>query len=165
MLTIATDGSATSDSNGAVAGWGFTVADPMLPLCLDFYGPVITVPTHAHYLGATVCTNNTGELSGFINACNWAANFCPGRICQLLYDSTYAFGIASGGQRPKTNFRLAITARDCYRRLMATTTTTFRHIDSHTGDTLNERADRLAAVGAQFRTNWLFGHTPSSMEV
>ena len=145
QLTLATDGSAVTINDVYCAGWGLTVADPSRPRLLDFCGPVMLDPG-SDFFGASALTNNTGELTGLLQAFQWLISYGCGRQCTLMYDSEYAYGMVTGAWQARSNYSLVISARDLFRRV--SNYVSFIHIDSHTGNLLNERADTLALAGA-----------------
>ena len=113
-----------------------------------FCGPVTTRPNDNHYLGATQLTNNSAELAGGIVALQAALALVPAGPVVIGYDSEYARQVITGGWRPRRNARLAAKARCLLQQLSSTHGVTWRHVDSHTGDYLNELADSLASLGS-----------------
>ncbi len=78
------------------------------------YGPVILQQSDPVYLGATVHTNNTAELTAIGEACHWLLRVCcneryPHRPKEatICYDSEYAFHLATRLATPQTNAILA----------------------------------------------------------
>ena len=66
----------------------------------------------------------------------------------IQYGSTYAKAMTTGQWRPRTNIRMVLKVRRMYYHAIADTTISFEHVDGHSGDYLNTRADRLANLGA-----------------
>ena len=103
----------------------------------------------AEFFGAIALTNNTGELTGLLQAFRWIIAYGGKRRCTILYDSEYAHGTITGAMQARSNYSLVISARDFFRRIASYVS--FINIDSHTGNLLNERADALALAGAHNR--------------
>ena len=150
------DGSASFDNSSelSVAGWGFTAALPNGEHLVDFCGPVITSPTREFFAGAGQSTNNTAELSAIYFACQWlvALSRAYPNIATTVrfdYDSEYATNIARKIWRPASNAALALATRDAVDLVASHFQCDWNHVDAHTGELLNERADVLAKVGSR----------------
>ena len=100
-----TDGSGTRGRCSAVtpAGWGFCVKDD--DNWIDACGPVITTPDHSAFLGATVGSNNTGELTAVAEAMLYAIEHQLQRII-IHTDSAWAVNVIKGKWRPKSHKKL-----------------------------------------------------------
>ena len=109
----------------------------------DYWAPVITVPSHPQFIGAVQLTNNSAELSGAFWAL-WVTSKLPPGDFVLGYDSEYSRNATTGAWKARCNARLAAACKQLLNRIAATHKITWRHIDSHTGDILNERVDRSA---------------------
>jgi ribonuclease HI len=111
-------------------------------------GRVITNPNQAEHLGATRATNNTGELGAVYHALTSARELVrPSEEVLILSDSQIAICTTTGAWVSRKNKALVERNRRALRA--AGTTVRFQHIRAHAGHGMNERADRLAARGAQ----------------
>ena len=108
---------------------------------------------HATFVGAPQHTNNTGELTGLIEAIIWLLDEDPEpeRAVLLRPDSEYAIGIAVGDIDPQHNRAMAKYLRNLMHRLRTQRRgkITWAHVPSHTRHKWNDRADELAAKGAK----------------
>ena len=145
-LRLYTDGSAV----GAAAAWAVIIIadlpDDQMAWLGYFAGEVITDPVGKGYVGADKCTNGTAELSAVLWACMWAhqCEAIRGVPITVLYDSTYAGGIAAHAMFPNVNALMAETTQQFMYMAAATLQTTWRHVRAHNGDPWNEMADRVA---------------------
>ena len=75
------------------------------------HGPVITDTKELMYIGAQRKSNNTGEISGIIEALMWLAGQTEtipiGCKVRIWSDSSYVVGIANGKFRAKENVRMS----------------------------------------------------------
>ena len=156
-----TDG---SGGDGSVAGWGVGIYERRFPTIEEawvaaLYGPVLVQSFDPLWIGATVHTNNTAELSAIGEACRWLLNTMEAprpqnlRAAHLFYDSTYAFGVATRLIHPTENHSLADTVADLVNRVRRLISLEFHHVKGHSGAPGNEVADRLAARGAAGRVS------------
>ena len=151
--TIHTNDSANPDPP---AGWGCTLvecdaAGDLSALTVDFFGPVVESPQSSHYIGATVLTINTAELSAVYYALAWICVHGSNKRVGIFYDSEYAAGATRVLFRPVTNLELMIQWRRIYTlALSVARSITWVHVDAHSGIMLNERVDLLARCGAFF---------------
>ena len=67
-------------------------------------------------------------------------------------DSDYAQAMVTGRWKPRANVRIVIRARRLFHKAALHTRISFVHVDGYTGEYLNTRADRLAALGANCMT-------------
>ena len=129
------------------------------PTLIEHYGPVDTDPASHMWIGATAATNNTGELTGIYAALQTAqAHAEPGDAVRILPDSMIALCTTTGAWKPKKNKALA--GRNA--KLLAALKTRgiavhFTHVRAHRQHHMNERADRLADLGAQITTHFRGG--------
>tara|TARA_B110001450_G_scaffold178817_1_gene167056 strand:- start:229 stop:2817 length:2589 start_codon:yes stop_codon:yes gene_type:complete len=175
-LTIATDGSGRRDGRagyGVTARWLAPDEDPALPIAppspgggpcrqptlIEHYGPVDTDPASHMWIGATVATNNTGELTGIYVALQTAqAHAEPGDAVRILPDSMIALCTTTGAWKPKKNKALAGRNAKLLAALKARGIAVhFTHVRAHRQHHMNERADRLADLGAQVTTHFRGG--------
>jgi len=158
QLLLYTDGSCRGNRNVATttnpAGWGVLVVrlGELEPLA-ELYGPVVTDAADPFYIGAEVCSNNTGELSAVCEALRWIKNERSGARVEatIRYDSKYAANIASGRHKAHANIRLAARANMLYKEVHSDHVLVFEHVKGHSGEEWNERADLLANWGAEGR--------------
>lgn len=126
LVSVYSDGSSQGDSKGAV-GWAYAVVYGENILASNFG----TIP---------VGTNNTAELMGAIEgfkAFKTLKLFTP---VELVSDSQYVLGLASGKYNPSKNVELAKEIRALTEELKAKT----RWVRGHNGDKFNEVVDKLA---------------------
>ena len=101
-----------ANSNWGKAGWGAWIATKFLsnsdPVPLsDLWGPVITDKKSEFYQKCDLGSNNTGELTGILQALLWARQHGGHEPFALCYDSMYVANITSGLWKPKTNKGIA----------------------------------------------------------
>ena len=113
---------------------------------MDFCGPTILDPASPCFVGATLHSNNVGEILALIHALAWFSRSKLDCTCILEYDSEYAALSVQRLYRGKANVRLVLTARNLYDSVAHKIV--WRKVESHTGQFLNERADHLAELGA-----------------
>lgn len=113
-------------------------------------------PIHAGYGGHPRTTNNRMELSAIMQGLGRLASGCCERRClsggdvriEVVSDSQYALGIASGRYVPTKNKDLADAIQAELRRFrLAGVEVTFSWIRGHSGEAWNERVDGLAKKG------------------
>lgn len=131
---------------------------------ISMFGPVIISATDssmfAHFhLGATLGSNNTGELSAIAESLIWIRQLAVDQTIPTLkraiicYDSEYAAKSISGEYNGKKNRELIIHSRRLFdeadRALKANggEGIIFAHVKAHQGHYWNERADSLANDG------------------
>jgi len=151
-LLLYTDGSCPSNQNVATsnlpAGWGVVVVRGGA-IAAERYGPVVIDPADPTYLGAEVCSNNTGELSALCEALLFLRDEAtPAGRATVRYDSKYAANIASGAFKAHKNKALAATARSLYSEVVGSWQLRLEHVKGHSGEKWNEKADELANKGA-----------------
>jgi len=153
-----TDGGCDGNGAGGVwgaAGWGAWIAQKMtsrsllhtrsgnlLPLA-DLWGPVPTDETDDFFCGCSVASNNTGELTGMLNALLWARRQGGDEAFAICYDSVYAKNVTTGFWKPRKNKGIAKMCADalkaeCERRDGGVH---FVHVKGHSGDVGNDKAD------------------------
>ena len=147
-LTVFTDGSGTSGRCNAntPAGWGWTSTRDFLEF-LDSGGPVIVNPSIPGYLGASVGSNNTAELSAWIEAAIFLLATQLPRSVTFVYDSKWTANMITGKWRPKRHKSMIATARAIYQTLSAKTNVEWEWVKGHSGNMGNTRADALANRG------------------
>ena len=164
-LQVYTDGSGSRGKCSATtpAGWGYVVLQEQ-KVVHDASGPVCTNQNAAHYLGATVGSNNTGELTAWLEAALYllgTPEYVP-KAVEFCYDSKWMHSMVTGTARPKRHKALVYLSKRVHRLLSKRTTITWQWIKGHTGNQYNEKADELAETGkttAQFQGGRSEAHT------
>ena len=143
-ITFYTDGSGSKGkcSASTPAGWGWCA--PQGEDWLEASGPVITSSDHTAYLGATVGSNNTGELSAIAEALLFAVEHEYTHVT-IHTDSLWSRNVISGKWKARTNKALVHTAKRLVKRMGLQVQ--IHWIKGHAGHTGNEKADRLAEEG------------------
>ena len=145
-LRLYTDGACPKNQNmalGVPAGWGVAVVDG--DQCRqELFCPVELNKKSAFFLGATICSNNTAELSAVCEALLWLGENEPGREAAICYDSDYAANIAQGLFKAHKNPELAARASALHDAVGAQRPLQFIHVKGHSGHRWNDLADELA---------------------
>ena len=139
-----TDGSGSRGNctSHTPAGWGWTrKTDEGWQAAR---GPVVTDSLHRDYRGATVGSNNTGEVTAILEALLHARSIEATKAI-IRSDSLWAINVITGRWRAKHHKKLVGLARSL-------TTTPhlkvhFYWVKGHAGTEGNERADKLAEQG------------------
>ncbi len=142
------------------AGWGFVLCgvstsangrEQCTPVA-SRYGAVVTKAGHAEFLGADCPSNNTGELSAIGHALLLASApdspLRPGAGLILRYDSEYAAKSVQGIFNGAINVALISRCRELLAAARKERAVTFEKVKGHSGDAMNDEADRLANLGA-----------------
>ncbi len=138
-------------SSETPAGWGFCVVsgDNGIgrghgEIVNEKSGVVVTNPLDEGYIGASVGSNNTAELSAFAHSLIWILkNHDSGKIV-IRGDSEYAMNIGSGKWKAKANRELATRVRSLWEEVDSSFVISTEHVRAHEGHRWNERADHLA---------------------
>ena len=85
------------------AGGHDNICEITLSPISDLWGPVVTDKQDEFYQRCEIGSNNTGELTGILQALLWARQHGGQEPLALCYDSMYATNITSGLWKPKTN--------------------------------------------------------------
>ena len=151
--TAYTDGS----EDGGRAGWAYAVVmggdgicDVNAMLVTEGYGPVVTSPVHAAFVGARKHTNNTAELSALAELFRSLLHTAPrpaGSRGVVRTDSEYAMACATGRISPGENAQLASYLRAAWRHLASRHEVTWRHVKGHSGHKWNDYVDKQADLG------------------
>jgi ribonuclease HI len=191
IIHVYTDGSCKENKrgnqSGRPAGWGVQVlheccvpdevnGEPTVSVSVlaELYGPVVTDASSVFFLGATVHTNNTGELTAVGEGILWLITNLP-KICLSMptplthiwvhSDSDYAINTCIGKWTGKFNIPLYSKIRQLINDLQVCIvslesiansatdapskipTFSFHKVKAHAGIKGNERADKLANIG------------------
>jgi len=158
-LAVFTDGACQGNTNVATstnpAGWGAVVVsgvtgDPPTggSASMELYGPVELDVDAADYMGAQVCSNNTGELSAICHALRWLADDASSQPAVICYDSEYASNQAQGLHKAHKNVLLSKKSRELLAEARKHREVRFLHVKGHSGNEWNDAADSLANKGA-----------------
>ena len=114
-------------------------------------GRVVINQTQPEYLGANRATNNTAELSAVHHALSGARELRrPEEAVLILSDSQLAICTTTGAWASRKHKALVARNRRALAQLRADgADVKIQHVRAHTGHGMNERADELAAQGAQ----------------
>ena len=108
-------------------------------------------------LGAVVGSNNTGELTAWLEAALYILTLQqPPRKIIFYYDSKWAASAVRGTARPKKHKTLVKHARMALWALEQKLEVDWEWIKGHSGDTYNEAADAMAEKG-KTQGQWLGG--------
>ena len=143
-----TDGSGKEGrcSKHTPAGWGWCYKEG--PHWEEAYGPVTTDTSHITYRGATVGSNNTGEVTAIIEAL-LLAHLQGWQKVAIHSDSQWAISTITGRWRStKCHHDLLQLAK----KLSKLVKPHFQWVKGHAGQEGNERADKLAEKGKQSTT-------------
>lgn len=139
-LIIYTDGACKGNSNVQVcpAGWGVVVLTNSYNIIDEIYAPVELCPTSPYFLGASVGSNNTAELTAIGEALIWLRDssekiccdcsinssrtrcsvsscICPKVSVSIRYDSEYAAKSVMGVFNGDKNKQLYTRIREIYK--------------------------------------------------
>ena len=147
-IKVYTDGSGSAGrcTSSTPAGWGFVVVEDDSPIH-QARGPVVTDPRCLYYLGATVGSNNTGELTAWLESALFLLQATPHKSITFVYDSQWVQGMVTGKYRPKRHKSLVYLAKKVYQHLQARSAIHWQWVKGHTGEEYNELADVLAGKG------------------
>lgn len=146
-----TDGGCTGNRNTSKvtnqpAGWGVVVMRGG-KVFDELHGPVELDPKSERFLGAEICSNNTGELSAIAEALIWLRTENTDTPARILYDSVYAANITTKIFKAAKNKELALKCQTLYDEVRGKRKLEFTKVKAHSGDVGNERADELAELG------------------
>ena len=154
-IDISTDGSAMDGK----AGWGFVAAIEEMEIHTD-RGPVNTEKDSEGWEGANNATNNSAELLGVTKALSWATSLQEAHTITIRYDSKYAALMTQGTWKPRgkggnapANVELISRAKDMLGEAEKRHVIKWEWVKGHSGDTWNERADKLADEGREMSTS------------
>ena len=144
---IYTDGSGTGGrcTKHTPAGWGWCYKEAYQ--WKEAYGPVTTGTSRITYRGATVGSNNTGEVTAMIEALLYAHQQGWQHLT-IHSDSQWAINTITGRWKSKYHHNLIQLAK----KLTKLVKTHFQWIKGHSGQEGDETADKLADKGKQTTT-------------
>ena len=131
------------------AGYGIAFAFANRMEVTDACGPV-TLSTLATQ-GVRKLSNNVAELVAAITVLQWLADVAWTGPLVLCYDSEYAKKMICGEWSPKHHHKLIAKGKRLWQQIanQPHIDARWKHVDSHCGILLNERADSLADLGAK----------------
>jgi ribonuclease HI len=141
-IRIYTDGSILDNTKAGPdtpAAWAFVVVEGG-EIVHRASGLVITDDWHKDYIGASIGSNNTAELSAIAQA----GIYCRLRNLKdvvILTDSKYAKEAIQGAFQPQKNITLILFTRQV---VYVHDSIKLKWVKGHAGDEFNEEADRLA---------------------
>ena len=116
-------------------------------LAAEAYGPVITTTDSAMYFGATVGSNNTGELQAWTESASYFLSYPHLPEVTVFYESKWMASMVEGTSRPKRHKRMVHMSRLLLDKLQARTTVHWQWVKGHAGQEYNEMANKLADKG------------------
>jgi ribonuclease HI len=127
-ISVYSDGSSGGASKGCI-GWGYIITD---------WEEILATGSG----GASEGTNNVAELHGAIEGLRVVIErkLHEGNVVELVSDSTYVLGLASGTFDAQKNLDLAAEIR----KLTILTSARTRWVRGHSGEAFNEKCDELA---------------------
>ncbi|CAK9056851.1 LINE-1 retrotransposable element ORF2 protein (ORF2p) [Includes: Reverse transcriptase [Durusdinium trenchii] len=153
LWALYTDGAGPSAGHPH-AGWGVAIwesaAKSHLP-DFELFGPVPLDPRDKRWLGASVATNNTGELTAMVEALLWLEQEAPGAPdlpAIIWFDSTYAHDVLTGTATPTANQELIDEGQRVLERVKTKRLICWAKVRGHSGNLGNDYADHLAEQGA-----------------
>ena len=128
------------------------------------HGPVCLDTHDKSFVGAKRHSNNTGELTAIIRACEWVCDWASKLVGSVLirYDSEYAAKMATGLWKPRTNKELVERARAALTAAVQRTNVLFMHVRGHSANYGNDKADELAELGSKHKHISMIGPLPAS---
>jgi len=163
-LLIYTDGGADGNGSKGVwgeSGWGAVVylgvvdADGQPIEIANLYGPIATDPASVWFAGATRGTNQTGEVTGVLqallfllhHASTLSSEAAKSGVVVIPVDSLYAINEVEGHWEPNKNADLILQAKVALEKVRKQRVVTFVHVKGHSDDLGNDRADYLVQWG------------------
>lgn len=138
MISVYSDGSSTGRSDGP-GGYGYVIVRKHQDPKDDEY-------IAWSYGGSPKTTNNLMEIEGAIQGLTALIELGlaeTSETCELVSDSQYTLGLASGSFSPSKNIERAT----CLKRLADVSGVRFRWVKGHKGEIYNEICDSLAKHG------------------
>ena len=97
----------------------------------DLWGPVVVNRRATCYFSAERGTNNTGEITGAIQALLWLLHVAEDGDAAILCDSCYTMDALEERMEIKTNVKLVDAGRVLLAQVRASRTVTFIHVKGH----------------------------------
>ena len=154
LIHLYVDGSCGDNRNvtkDTIAGWGVCIVSGdsgtgrgQGEVMEETSGRVVTDPAAPGYIGASVGSNNTAELSAIAHALRWLLINGEDNPARIRSDSSYASNLATGAWKPKTNKEIVRRVRELWIECESARPLSIEHIRAHRGHRWNERADHLA---------------------
>lgn len=138
MISVYSDGSSTGRSDGP-GGYGYVIVRKHHGSKNDEY-------IAWSYGGSPRTTNNLMEIEGAIQGLTALIELGltqTSETCELVSDSQYTLGLASGSFSPSKNIERAT----CLKQLADASSVRFRWVKGHKGEIYNEICDSLAKQG------------------
>jgi ribonuclease HI len=129
VISVYSDGSSTGRANRP-GGYGWVIVKDQEVLLWGYGGSPRT-------------TNNVMELEGAIQGLRALMKMGAGDVVELVSDSQYTLGLATGKYSPSSNVDQAIQLRELFK----STGARGRWVRGHNGDNFNEYCDQLAKQG------------------
>lgn len=194
---IYTDGACKGNNNVhskvCPAGWGALILSNKDEIVDEIYAPVELRPTSSDYMGASVGSNNTAELTAIGEALKWVRDssenafcacgkktcVCPQATISIRYDSEYAAKSVTGAFNGEKNKQLYTNIREIYKSVQSggvcrdgqhagqrrkPVNIKFEKVKGHSGDIWNDKADNLANRGASGLTSRSGGNAACSSQ-
>ena len=137
------------------AGWGIVIVEGDTGLgkgagdiLAELSGRVITDANDSDWFGAEVGSNNTAELSAFLQALRWILGNPNSEQFCIKTDSTYVGNIVVGKWKAKQNLELVHRTKALWDEVNDICQIRWEHVRAHAGYRWNERADHLAIRAA-----------------
>ena len=146
IFKVYTDGSGSRGkaTKHTKAGWGW--CSQQNHLWITACGPVVTSSANSGYVGASVGSNNTGEVSAIIEALLCTVEHEYTRV-HVRTDSQWSINVIAGKWRAKSNKTLVETAKKLAQK--AGVKVHFHWVKGRAGHEGNEKADTLAEAGKE----------------
>jgi ribonuclease HI len=145
-LYFYTDGSHITNEKDSPAGWGFccVMNDQLL---FENCGRVKVNSQDNDFMGATISTNNTGELTAIGEVLKKIKLLKIKCNVVIRADSKYAINTIQGNYKITKNEELISFLQKLYNEVKLNTELKFEYIPAHSGYKWNHKADFLANYG------------------
>ena len=148
------------ENDDYIAGWGVAICEEedrdkamqkqgKFNNFRNLFGPVELRERSPYYCGAKRGSNNTAELTAIVAAaCFFLKQEGDTRPVTIIYDSSYAAGLAAGWNTPSENKELVQEAQEAIQQLRLRRRVFWEWVRGHSKVPGNEQADRNADRGA-----------------